>query len=75
MVMAVFLRFTESFSDRSQIASSATGWEMCLENLEATLGGGETASFDQDVWQVKFEKYVGEFELEMGPQRGLPENQ
>lgn len=68
------LRFTESYSDRSQIASSATGWEMCIENLEAVLQGDDAADFVKEIWQAKFEKYVGKFEPEMGPQQGAPED-
>ncbi len=66
------LRFTESFADPSEGARSASGWEMCFENLDAILQGVEVALFVIEVWQAKFEKYVKKFEPDLGTQQGPP---
>jgi len=68
------LQFTESFADSSEAARNAAGWEMCFENLDAVLNGTAVATFAMEVWQPKFEKYVQEFEPELGKQQGAPEN-
>ena len=64
--------FSDSFTDSSEGARNAAGWEMCLENLELVLQGVEAAVFVFEVWQGKFEKYVKKYEPEMGPQQGPP---
>ena len=68
------LLFSDSFEDASWGARNATGWEFCLENLELLLKGAATAKFVADVWQKKFEHYVGKFEPEVGPQQSMPDN-
>ena len=46
-------------------ARNAAGWEECLDRL----AGVEPA---RDGWQRRFERYSGEFEPALGPQRGRP---
>ena len=46
-------------------ARNAAGWEVCLE----LLAGRHPAA---DAWKLGFDRYVAEFEPELGPQEGPP---
>lgn len=68
------LVFSETFDDPSCGARDAAGWEMCFENLELLMQGVALAQFVAEVWRAKFERYVGKFEPEFGPQQDMPDN-
>lgn len=68
------LLFSEVLVDVSMGARSASGWEMCLENLDLILEGASAARFALDVWRAKYARYVKKFEPLFGPQEQVPES-
>ena len=60
------LRFTVVLDQREKAARDASGWHVCLDRLEAGLGGGAAAAPDSgstDEWRGIYEEYT---------RRGLP---
>ena len=68
------LVFSDTFADASEGARNATGWNLCLANLDLILDGAAVAKFTIDRWHQRFTHYSKEFEAAAGPQQGLPEN-
>ena len=67
-------RLSHSFEDPSWGARNATGWEMCLENLDLLLEGASLAKFAVSVWKAKFSHYEKKFGAIFGPQQGPPDD-
>jgi hypothetical protein len=65
---ACAFRLSEGFGDPSWGAKSATGWEMCLENLDLILEGVGASKFTAHVWRTKYRAYAAQFEPDFGPQ-------
>jgi uncharacterized protein YndB with AHSA1/START domain len=54
------LTFTDTLP-REETAKNAAGWEVCLDDLEATLAGEETEKADPDRWSELHEHYAKTF--------------
>jgi uncharacterized protein YndB with AHSA1/START domain len=54
------LVFTDTVP-REETAKNAAGWEVCLGDLETTLGGEPTGEVDPDRWSNLHERYASEF--------------
>jgi uncharacterized protein YndB with AHSA1/START domain len=60
------LVFTQVLSHQSIAARNGSGWQMCLDSLDALLD--EAAPPDRDDWREVYEDYL----LRMGPELGTP---
>lgn len=54
------LTFTDTLP-REESAKNAAGWEVCLANLEALLGGGRRPDPGEDDWSELHEDYADRF--------------
>jgi uncharacterized protein YndB with AHSA1/START domain len=57
------LIFTDTLP-REEAAKNAAGWEVCLENLEATLGEEETSEPPESDWSELHEHYAARFQVD-----------
>jgi uncharacterized protein YndB with AHSA1/START domain len=56
-------RLTHTFPDRAAGASSAAGWQACIEALDRDLDGLPPLPFDPDAVRAEHERFVAEFGL------------
>lgn len=66
------LTLIDVLDDRGKGARDATGWHVCLENLETRLAGGEPAG--PETWKPLNDEYVSRFGPEaatIGPPEGM----
>jgi uncharacterized protein YndB with AHSA1/START domain len=54
------LTFTDTLP-REESAKNAAGWEVCLDDLEATLAGGKPGEVDPDRWSELHDHYATSF--------------
>ncbi|NMO15308.1 hypothetical protein HPC49_53300 [Pyxidicoccus fallax] len=57
------LVFTTIPGDRANVARDATGWHICLDNLEAGLDGNPAAAFDKERFSALNAEYAARFGL------------
>ena len=57
------LVFTTWSGDRSKAARDATGWHLCLDNLEAAVDGNPAAGFDKERFSALSAEYAARFGL------------
>ena len=57
------LIFTTIPGDRANVARDATGWHICLDNLEAAVSGEPAAAFDKARFSALNAEYAGRFGL------------
>ncbi|MFY0567463.1 SRPBCC domain-containing protein [Archangium lansingense] len=57
------LVFTNIPGDRANVARDATGWHICLDNLEASIDGNPAAGFDKERFSTLNAEYAARFGL------------
>jgi uncharacterized protein YndB with AHSA1/START domain len=68
------LTLLDALEERGKAARDGAGWHVCLDSLEAALGGSATARENMDVWHEVHPHYVDSFGPEaatIGPPEGM----
>jgi uncharacterized protein YndB with AHSA1/START domain len=54
------LVFTDTLAERGKAARDGAGWHVCLDALQAQLGG-TSAALDGNAWQASYDQYATSF--------------